>query len=75
MRTLSQQEVSLVSGSGLLLDLLRQNPLLDIDFVHGPVGSLKIHVGLLLLAVNLNITWHLNTGELPDEVFPQLANA
>jgi hypothetical protein len=72
MRALQLSEVQVVSGSGLLLDMLLQNPLtdnalLDIDLDTGRVGSLSIHINLLLVGINLDIGWALfaRDAELP----------
>ena len=72
MRPLRDQEVQAVCGSGKLLEMLLENPLtdnalLDIDLDTGRVGSLSIHLNLLLIGINLNLGWALfaNATELP----------
>jgi hypothetical protein len=57
MRTLSREEISVVSGSGVISDALFHNQLLDLSIVLKPVGWIKLRVNLLLIGININIGW------------------
>lgn len=59
MRTLTQQEVSSVNGSGKLADWLAKigKTLVDVDVVAKPEGSTTVVVSNNLVDVLVNVIW------------------
>jgi hypothetical protein len=62
MRTLQNHEIQAVSGAGVLMDMLFENPLtdnalIDIDLDTGRLGSLSIKLNLLLVGLNVKLGW------------------
>jgi hypothetical protein len=57
MRTLSQQELTVVSGAGLFSFLFKKKTTVTVDVVAKPEGSTRVDVKSLLANVLVNVVW------------------